>query len=59
MTNRMLDMFKRPGDPKDYSNLYLAAGVCVCVCLPMCVFACVLLACVCVSVCVWRVRVEP
>lgn len=26
MTNRMLDMFKRPTDPKDYSHYYLGAG---------------------------------
>lgn len=26
MTSRMLDMFRRPGDPKDYSHLLLGAG---------------------------------
>lgn len=26
MTNRMLEMFRRPGDPKDYSHMYMGAG---------------------------------
>lgn len=33
ITQRMLDMFKRPDDPIEHNNLYAIPGMCACVCV--------------------------